>query len=173
MLPPTATCRFNTVCVLVGMTSTRAAVNCLSGFLKGEANLLDLQSLQNHQRSQNNRDFAHAKISLTICRRCPAYLPIVPPHHANGAIEGEGRGRRGLDDVKAFCLLREICLSISITERQKNLWAKPEAIERQLARQCLPDPIEPAYLARMALFLASDDSAMCTANNYMVEAGSI
>jgi len=25
----------------------------------------------------------------------------------------------------------------------------------------------------MALFLAADDSAMCTANNYMVEAGSI
>ena len=60
-----------------------------------------------------------------------------------------------------------------MTERQKMLWAKPEAIERQLARQCLPDLIEPAYLACMALFLASDDSAMCTANNYMVEAGSI
>jgi hypothetical protein len=25
----------------------------------------------------------------------------------------------------------------------------------------------------MVLFLASDDAAMCTANNYMVEAGSI
>jgi hypothetical protein len=37
----------------------------------------------------------------------------------------------------------------------------------------LEDPIEPVYVARMALFLAADDSAMCTANNYMVEAGSI
>ena len=35
------------------------------------------------------------------------------------------------------------------------------------------DPIEPVYVARMALFLASDDSAMCTASDYMVEAGSI
>jgi NAD(P)-dependent dehydrogenase (short-subunit alcohol dehydrogenase family) len=60
-----------------------------------------------------------------------------------------------------------------MTERQKTLWAKPEAIERHLRRQCLPDLIEPVYLARMVLFLASDDSAMCTANNYMVEAGSI
>ena len=60
-----------------------------------------------------------------------------------------------------------------MTERQKTLWAKPEAIERHLARQCLPDLIDPVYLARMALFLASDDAAMCTANNYMVEAGSI
>lgn len=60
-----------------------------------------------------------------------------------------------------------------MTERQKQLWATPEALERHLKRQCLPDPIEPIYLARMVLFLASDDSAMCTANNYMVEAGSI
>jgi D-xylose 1-dehydrogenase len=60
-----------------------------------------------------------------------------------------------------------------MTERQKALWAKPEAIARHLARQCLPDLIDPVYLARMALFLASDDAAMCTANNYMVEAGSI
>lgn len=60
-----------------------------------------------------------------------------------------------------------------MTERQKALWVTPEAIERQKARQCLPDLIEPVYLARMVLFLASDDAAMCTANNYMVEAGSI
>ncbi|MGO8831770.1 MAG: SDR family NAD(P)-dependent oxidoreductase [Roseiarcus sp.] len=60
-----------------------------------------------------------------------------------------------------------------MTERQKALWVSPEAVERHLARQCLPDLIEPVYLTRMALFLASDDSAMCTANNYMVEAGSI
>lgn len=60
-----------------------------------------------------------------------------------------------------------------MTERQKQLWVTPEAMERHLRRQCLPDPIEPVYLARMVLFLASDDSAMCTANTYMVEAGSI
>jgi NAD(P)-dependent dehydrogenase (short-subunit alcohol dehydrogenase family) len=60
-----------------------------------------------------------------------------------------------------------------MTERQKSLWATPEALERHRERQCLPDLIEPVYLARMVLFLASDDAAMCTANNYMVEAGSI
>ena len=61
----------------------------------------------------------------------------------------------------------------TMTERQKRLWVTPEGLERQLAAQCLPDPIEPVFIARMALFLAADDSAMCTANNYMVEAGSI
>ena len=60
-----------------------------------------------------------------------------------------------------------------MTERQKELWASPEALEKQRDRQCLPDLIEPVYVARMVVFLASDDAAMCSANNYMVEAGSI
>jgi len=60
-----------------------------------------------------------------------------------------------------------------MTERQKTKWATPEALEKHRTRQCLPDLIEPVYIARMVLFLASDDAAMCTANNYMVEAGSI
>ena len=60
-----------------------------------------------------------------------------------------------------------------MTERQKELWATPDALEKQRARQCLPDLIDPVYVARMVLFLASEDAVMCTANNYMVEAGSI
>ena len=60
-----------------------------------------------------------------------------------------------------------------MTPRQKELWATPEALDKQVARQCLPDLIEPVYVARMVVFLASDDAAMCSANNYMVEAGSI
>ena len=60
-----------------------------------------------------------------------------------------------------------------MTDRQKQLWATPETLEKQRQRQCLPDLIEPVYVARMVVFLASDDSAMCSANNYMVEAGSI
>ncbi len=60
-----------------------------------------------------------------------------------------------------------------MTERQKELWVTQEAIDKHRERQCLPDLIDPIYVARMVLFLASDDAAMCTANNYMVEAGSI
>ena len=60
-----------------------------------------------------------------------------------------------------------------MTERQKELWATPEAISKHSDRQCLPDLIDPVYVARMALFLVSDDAAMCTANNFMVDAGSI
>lgn len=60
-----------------------------------------------------------------------------------------------------------------MTERQKELWVTPEALAKQVDRQCLPDPIEPVYVARMVLFLASDDAAMCSAGNYMVEGGSV
>jgi NAD(P)-dependent dehydrogenase (short-subunit alcohol dehydrogenase family) len=60
-----------------------------------------------------------------------------------------------------------------MTDRQKELWATPEALEKHRDRQCLPDLIDPVYVTRMVLFLASDDAAMCSANNYMVEAGSI
>lgn len=60
-----------------------------------------------------------------------------------------------------------------MTDRQKELWATPEALEKHRDRQCLPDLIDPVYVARMVLFLASDDAMMCSANNYMVEAGSI
>lgn len=60
-----------------------------------------------------------------------------------------------------------------MTERQKELWATPEKLEAHRRRQCLPDLIEPVFVARMVLFLASDDARMCTAGSYMVEAGSI
>jgi NAD(P)-dependent dehydrogenase (short-subunit alcohol dehydrogenase family) len=60
-----------------------------------------------------------------------------------------------------------------MTERQQQLWVTPEALRQHLQRQCLPDAVQPIHIARMVLFLASDDAAMCTANNYMVEAGAI
>ncbi len=60
-----------------------------------------------------------------------------------------------------------------MTDRQKELWVTQDALSKHIARQCLPDPIDPVYVARMILFLASDDAAMCSANNFMVEAGSI
>ena len=60
-----------------------------------------------------------------------------------------------------------------MTERQKELWVTPEALAKQIDRQCLPDAIDPVYVARMVLFLASDDAGACSAQNFMVEGGSI
>ena len=60
-----------------------------------------------------------------------------------------------------------------MTERQKDLWVTEESLNKHLDRQCIHIAIEPIYIARMAVFLASDDAGMCTASNFMVDAGSI
>jgi NAD(P)-dependent dehydrogenase (short-subunit alcohol dehydrogenase family) len=91
---------------------------------------------------------------------------------AKAAVHGLTRGM-ARDLGKHRIRVNTLVPGWTMTERQKKLWVTPEALEKQLAAQCLPDPLEPVYVARMALFLASDDSAQCTANNYMVEAGSI
>ena len=58
-----------------------------------------------------------------------------------------------------------------MTERQIKLWLDAEG-ERELQRnQCLPDRVQPIDIARMVLFLASDDAAMCTAQEFKVDAG--
>jgi NAD(P)-dependent dehydrogenase (short-subunit alcohol dehydrogenase family) len=60
-----------------------------------------------------------------------------------------------------------------MTERQKQLWVTEETLAAQIERQCLHQEIDPVYVARMVVFLASDDAAMCSASNFMVDAGSI
>jgi NAD(P)-dependent dehydrogenase (short-subunit alcohol dehydrogenase family) len=58
-----------------------------------------------------------------------------------------------------------------MTKRQLELWVDEDA-ERVIAeRQCLPDKLMPDDLARMVLFLAADDSAMCTSQNFIVDGG--
>jgi NAD(P)-dependent dehydrogenase (short-subunit alcohol dehydrogenase family) len=58
-----------------------------------------------------------------------------------------------------------------MTQRQIDLWLD-EAGERQIAElQCLKEKVYPADVARMALFLAADDSRMCTAQEFIVDGG--
>ncbi len=58
-----------------------------------------------------------------------------------------------------------------MTERQLALWVDENAARVIAERQCLPDRIQPDDLARMVLFLASDDSAMCTSQSFVVDGG--
>jgi NAD(P)-dependent dehydrogenase (short-subunit alcohol dehydrogenase family) len=58
-----------------------------------------------------------------------------------------------------------------MTERQLRLWATDEARAEVLAEQCIQRLLQPEDIARMALFLAADDSAMCTAQDFVVDAG--
>lgn len=58
-----------------------------------------------------------------------------------------------------------------MTDRQLRLWAVPD-MAAELARiQCVPDPIQAHHIAAMVLFLASDDAAACTAQEFVVDSG--
>ncbi|MGO4377214.1 SDR family NAD(P)-dependent oxidoreductase [Pseudoduganella sp. RAF19] len=58
-----------------------------------------------------------------------------------------------------------------MTQRQLDLWVD-EAAKAEIARtQCLPGALMPSHIASMVLFLAADDSAMCTAQEFIVDAG--
>lgn len=58
-----------------------------------------------------------------------------------------------------------------MTERQLNMWVN-DAARIDIARnQCLKEELLPEHIARLALFLASDDSVMCTAQEFTCDAG--
>jgi len=58
-----------------------------------------------------------------------------------------------------------------MTERQIALWLNAEGEAEIKRNQCLPDKLKPSDVARMVLFLASADAAMCTAQEFKVDAG--
>ena len=58
-----------------------------------------------------------------------------------------------------------------MTDKQIRLWLD-DAGRAAIARgQCINRPLLPEHIARMALFLASDDSDMCTAQDFVVDGG--
>ena len=58
-----------------------------------------------------------------------------------------------------------------ITERQLELWLTPEAEADWMKQVALKRRILPADIARLALFLASDESAMITGQNLVIDGG--
>jgi NAD(P)-dependent dehydrogenase (short-subunit alcohol dehydrogenase family) len=58
-----------------------------------------------------------------------------------------------------------------MTRRQLELWVDENAAKTIKERQCLPDRIQPDDLARMVLFLTSDESRMCTSQCFVVDGG--
>ena len=58
-----------------------------------------------------------------------------------------------------------------MTERQKRLWFDERAAAERDRGQCLRQDLMPIHIASMALFLAADDSAMCTGQDFIVDGG--
>jgi NAD(P)-dependent dehydrogenase (short-subunit alcohol dehydrogenase family) len=58
-----------------------------------------------------------------------------------------------------------------MTERQLKLWVTPEGRADIAKGQCINRELRPEHIAHMAMFLAADDSAMCTAQDFIVDGG--
>jgi NAD(P)-dependent dehydrogenase (short-subunit alcohol dehydrogenase family) len=95
---------------------------------------------------------------------CIAYVT------AKSAINGLTRGLAhefGKERIRVNCVVPGWIM----TRRQLDLWVTPDG-EAQIERsQSLPGRLYPPDIARMVLFLAADDSRMCTSQNYIVDGG--
>jgi NAD(P)-dependent dehydrogenase (short-subunit alcohol dehydrogenase family) len=58
-----------------------------------------------------------------------------------------------------------------MTERQLTLWVKDDENKLIDASQTLRGRVYPADVARMAMFLAADDSQMISAHDFVVDGG--
>ncbi|HUZ64730.1 MAG TPA: SDR family oxidoreductase [Acetobacteraceae bacterium] len=89
---------------------------------------------------------------------------------SKAAVEGLTRGMArdlGPDHIRVNCIIPGWIM----TERQISLWLTPEAEADLMRNQCLKEKVYPPDIARMALFLASDDSRMCTNQTFVVDGG--
>lgn len=58
-----------------------------------------------------------------------------------------------------------------MTQRQIDLWLTPESEAELLKRQCVKRRLVPDDIAKVALFLASEDAGAITAQSYLVDGG--
>lgn len=73
----------------------------------------------------------------------------------------------GADGIRVNC----ISPGWIMTRKQIERYLDEAGEARLVERQCLPAKLVPADVARMALFLAADDSEHCTSQNFIVDGG--
>ena len=73
----------------------------------------------------------------------------------------------GADNIRVNCILPGAIL----TDRQQKLWFTEEYKVEILRSQALKRMILPEEVARLALFLASDDSSAITSQSYVIDGG--
>lgn len=89
---------------------------------------------------------------------------------AKAAINGMTRTlarELGPSGIRVNCIVPGAIL----TERQSALWLTPEKNAEFIALQSLKFRLTAEHVARMALFLGSDESAGCTGANFVVDGG--
>jgi NAD(P)-dependent dehydrogenase (short-subunit alcohol dehydrogenase family) len=88
---------------------------------------------------------------------------------AKAGIEGLTRSlarELGRDNIRVTTIIPG-----SVQTPRQAKWYTPEGEEEIVAAQCLDGRVQPADVAALALFLASDDARMCTGHEYFVDAG--
>jgi NAD(P)-dependent dehydrogenase (short-subunit alcohol dehydrogenase family) len=89
---------------------------------------------------------------------------------AKAGVEGLTKGMArdlGGNGIRVNCIIPGWIM----TQRQIDLWLTPDAEANLLRAQCLKTKLVPADVARMVLWLASDDSRMCTGQLWVVDGG--
>ncbi|XYD07558.1 SDR family oxidoreductase [Methylobacterium sp. NMS12] len=88
---------------------------------------------------------------------------------AKAAIEGMTRALArdlGRDNIRVASIVPG-----NVQTPRQERWYSPEGEAEIVAAQCLGGRIQPADVAALVLFMASDDARMCTGHPYFVDAG--
>ncbi len=89
---------------------------------------------------------------------------------AKAAVHGMTRGLArdwGVDRIR----VNTVVPGWVMTQRQIDLWLDADGERQLFENQCIKEKLYPPDIARMVLWLAADDSRMCTAQNFIVDAG--
>ncbi len=115
---------------------------------KGGGSIINFSSMSFHAKNPGYPVYATTKAAVTGLTRCLA----------------RDLGKFGIR-------VNTVTPGWVMTQRQVELWLD-EAGEQEIKRaQCLPGKLMPEDVAAMVLFLAADDSKMCTAQDFVVDAG--
>lgn len=115
---------------------------------KGGGSIINLGSMSFHAKNPGYPVYATTKASVVGLTRCLA----------------RDLGKFGIR-------VNTVTPGWVMTQRQVDLWVNEEA-EAEISRaQCLPGKLMPDDVASMVLFLAADDSRMCTGQDFVVDAG--
>jgi NAD(P)-dependent dehydrogenase (short-subunit alcohol dehydrogenase family) len=91
---------------------------------------------------------------------------------ANAGITGMTRAHArelGPDNIR----VNSLAPGWVLTQKQLDMWATPEGLDAHLARQCIPEHLKPIDIVNPVLFLASNASAMMTAQCVVVDGGTV
>jgi NAD(P)-dependent dehydrogenase (short-subunit alcohol dehydrogenase family) len=115
---------------------------------RGGGSIINFSSMSYHAKNPDYPVYAATKASVIGLTRCLAR------------------------DLGAFNIrVNTVTPGWVMTQRQIDLWLD-DAGEAEIVRaQCLPGKLMPEDIAAMVLFLAADDSKMCTAQDFVVDAG--